>query len=503
MQEPSLSTSPSVAPDDEAREAPEDEVARLEKLLAARARESSALSLELERRSGLLREALERLSSSAAGELDDLRRGRDAAVQRAIEAELNLAELTFQLDETRAALQMSQPASSVGEMRGLYSRIAELEEADEAQRGRLFLAEHERDADRGRLRQLERQLAEQAEHYELALLRARGERANPPATERAAQDRSDPGQSARTVGDAQQQLRGLSELRGERDGVRARERETELAYAAAQERADRADRQLAAAHDKQASLRAEIAELSAAVQARSAYIAEQGTELAREQQELRAVRAQLGAAVAAQRDERRARDADAEAWQTKLDELDAARERDSASWRSERASYQRAHEEWTLELKDFLAELRIPLSQLQAALDDPSGQSNAMRNAEAHTDDATAPGGLLDPAAVEKLEQALRASEVRCAELEAALAARSPAVRDGTISTLKGELIDTRADAARLSDDLQRERARRRRLVVTVRALQAALESGEAAGPWIDELIAALNEGASVPPFNG
>ena len=69
------------------------------------------------------------------------------------------------------------------------------------------------------------------------------------------------------------------------------------------------------------------------------------------------------------------------------------------------------------------------------------------------------------------------------------------------ISTLKGELIDVRANAARLSDDLAKERARRRKMAVTVRALQAAADSGEAPGPWIEELVSVINEGgSSLPP---
>jgi hypothetical protein len=110
---------------------------------------------------------------------------------------------------------------------------------------------------------------------------------------------------------------------------------------------------------------------------------------------------------------------------------------------------------------------------------------------------------MFDGVTVAGLVEQLRASQTRVTQLETALADRAARTAAGSVATLKGELIDTRVDAARLSDDLSRERTRRRRLAVTVRALQAASESGEAIVPWIDELMRILNEGASLPPERG
>src|SRR5436309_49197 len=132
MQEPLAATSPRQASADEARLAdisPEElEVARLEALLSARTRELGSLRREHAR-----------------------------------------AELTFTLDETRAQLGAagSVPSAQVGQaglgeergdnvsdaraVRGLYARIAELEEAEGAVHARLVLAEQDRDVARNRV----------------------------------------------------------------------------------------------------------------------------------------------------------------------------------------------------------------------------------------------------------------------------------------------------------------------------------------------------------------
>lgn len=121
---------------------------------------------------------------------------------------------------------------------------------------------------------------------------------------------------------------------------------------------------------------------------------------------------------------------------------------------------------------------------------------------------------LIDSETLSAMDEQLRQKDTRIEELEAMLAAEkqarqsSPAdrearaaARDVNVATLKGELIDVRQNATRLSDDLTKERTRRRKMAVTVRALQAATESGEAPGPWIEELMALINEGSfSLPP---
>jgi hypothetical protein len=456
----------------------DDEVAGLEKLLADKAREASQLSRELTRHRGLLREALERIDTTTSSELAGLRRSRDAAMHRAIEAELARAALAFELDETRAGLQTVPASEAVRELRGLYSRVAQLEETDEAQRARLLLADHDREFARLRVQQLERQLVEENERFELNLLRARGDAeaqlaARPPAAP--AHDNS-------------------IALRGERDGLRARLIESELALRSAVQGAIEAERPLREALEQLAQVRTEAAELAVLNQARGAQISELGGALGRDQQTVRSLQVQLVAAIEAQQAERRARDADVQSWMDRLHVLDAP-QRDTTPDITTNPQH------WTHELRAFLGSLREPLLQLEGALaDPPHGRAPAaLAHADDSPSDTTAPGTQFDvPAAV---YDKLRASEGRVAELEAALAARNAETRDATISTLKGELFDTRADAARLSDDLVRERTRRRRIVFTVRALQAASESGEAPGPWIDELIALLNEGVSVPPF--
>jgi hypothetical protein len=160
-------------------------------------------------------------------------------------------------------------------------------------------------------------------------------------------------------------------------------------------------------------------------------------------------------------------------------------------------------------LRACLLELRLPLAELETELGRIArGEGRTPHNS------AAAQGLHIDPDTLSALDEQLRQKDGKIEELEAALAAErqarvaSPeaerearaAARDVNVATLKGELIDVRANATRLSDDLTKERTRRRKMAVTVRALQAASESGEAPGPWIEELIALINEGTSIPP---
>jgi len=132
------------------------ELARLESLLYARTQQSQTLSRELARCDRLLREALVRMPTLAGSELHALRRGYDAAVERAVEAEVARAELTFALDETRAQLTAAGPSAATDVRQpgapGVYARVAELEEAEGNLHARLVLAEQDRDSAQQRLR---------------------------------------------------------------------------------------------------------------------------------------------------------------------------------------------------------------------------------------------------------------------------------------------------------------------------------------------------------------
>jgi chromosome segregation ATPase len=498
----------------------EQEVARLEALLAARSRDLGALRREFERRSQLLQEALIHMPSASAGELEALRRGYEAAVDRAVEAELARAELTFTLDETRAQL-VAAPASGmvsdVREQRGLYARVAQLEETEGTLHARWVLAEQDRDAARQRLRELERELALESERVDLAVARER------------------------TLAGAQNTR--TAALAGECSGLRARADEAESALRSAQERVGVIERRLSDLQLRLDEARSEGAELAVAAHARAARLTELNGELALEQQAVRGARSQLTAALEAQRAERAAREADAQGWADRVTSLEAqrasaeaevsvaaarvseleqlladervAREGDANAVAARLAELEarllqhnaaveqaRRHIEsvpanWRSEWRKFLGSLEQPLVALEAALDhfeaEPArGDLAAKIKSEASEGEAANTASLLDQ---------LRKGEEQIQQLEATLAAwRSGAARDGAIAAIKGELIDTRADAARLSDELTRERTRRRKLAVTVRALQAASESGESVAPWVEELVRIVNEGASLAP---
>jgi chromosome segregation ATPase len=499
----------------------EQEVARLEALLAARSRDLGALRREFERRSQLLQEALIYMPSASAGELEALRHGYEAAVDRALEAELARAELTFTLDETRAQLVAAPESgmvSDVREQRGLYARVAELEETEGTLHARWVLAEQDRDAAKQRVRELERELAMEGERVELAVARER------------------------TLAGAQNTR--TASLAGECAGLRARADDAERALQAAHERAVASERRASELQQRLDEARSESAELSLTAQARAARLSEQRGELAVEQQAVRGARAQLTAALDAQRAETSAREADARAWADRVTALEAERDKLEAAARlaagrvlelegllaGERVAREQdanavaarltelearllehnaAMEEARRQLESvpaiwrrsewrkFLGSLEQPLVALQAALDQLESEPARGDLADKIKSEASE----AEAASTASMPEQLRKAEEQIQQLEATLAAwRSGAARDGAIAAIKGELIDTRTDAARLSDDLTRERARRRKLAVTVRALQAAHESGESVAPWVDELARLVTEGASLPP---
>jgi hypothetical protein len=171
-----------------------DEVARLEALLAARASELSMARHELARTRELLRDAAASFERSAARAADadpsELRRARDAAVVRAIEAEAGRADLAFRLDELLGHIAQptaagSLPAPDLGEpldvlcarlngtVRGLTSALAETEEVRDSAGARLMLAEQDLAMLASRSRLIERELAEAREQVELEALHSR------------------------------------------------------------------------------------------------------------------------------------------------------------------------------------------------------------------------------------------------------------------------------------------------------------------------------------------
>ena len=397
------------------------ELNRLEGLLYTRSQQGRALASELARCDRLLREALERIPSLASSELQALRHGYDAAVERAIEAEVGRAELTFALDETRAQLTAAGTSATSGSLAhpraaapGVYARVAELEEAEGNLHARLMLAEQDREAAQQRVKTLVREVQELNERAELLMSR-----------ERALQD-------ALHKRDAHEHV-----LRAEQRGVAARADETERAFQALYARLQQLEQRSGGAQERLAEAQADVAEQSLLVQAHATRIEELQRGLSLEQQEVRNLRAQVAASVSAQQQQSAAREADEAKWAERVREL------------SERLVG--ADEK----LRALLRNLKQPLRELDASLDQRGPDARVLQVAEAlHSEEA---GGGFDVASA-------------------------------------------RSEATRLTEELARERTRRRRLGATVRALQAASETGEATAPWIQELLTILSEGASLPP---
>ena len=460
------------------------EVARLEKLLAVQSRQRREIAAELARRSELLRDALIRLSDVAPRQDSQQLRGeRDAAVARAVEAELARAEVTFQLDEAlgflrtgpNAAMPLRSTAVSAAqasEVRALKARVAELEELSQTADARRLLIEDELAHEQARLTGVARDRVEALERVELQLSEISARRDD-------AQRRRLQAEDARFA------------LEGEVDGIRFRAREAERALLSTQERLTRAERIRAELKDKLESARAEQAAHAARAEAHAVRVQELLATRSGDQETTRQLRAELQREQALRAEEA----TQLSAAQGKLALLEsAARTIDSAQAGSEPGSAQRSELE---ALRGVLLDLRLPLVALESSLADlgrgGSRKPGEAREIEIRTSDSSAP---VDPKVVATLEEELRIRAARIEQLEAKLTAP----RDVNVTTLKGELIDVRANAARLQDDLAKERSRRRKIAVTVRALQAATDSGEAPGPWIDELVAVVNEGASLPP---
>ncbi|HEX7478292.1 MAG TPA: hypothetical protein VF331_10835 [Polyangiales bacterium] len=501
-----------------------DEVLRLERLLVASSRNRRALAHEIDRRSALLREVLERIgelehdlappvapepspaSRSASAdpcvelraELDDARAERSTAVARALEAEAARAETAFRLDEALGHLSAGrgkapgadpsaleaaalEQAELLGTARGLRARLAEAEEALGVAEARVVLAEQDLAEARARARGLERELNEAQERFELELLQARGDRDTQEAH-------------------AADLFTTLAGAQGECSGGSARADEAERAFVQARTRAQRAERSLQDAIEKLEGLRAESAEVVLAAHSRSSRITEITADLSAERDAARELRAELAHKEAvhdALQAALASRDEHVDQLAAKLHDLQSAQ----AAAQTGLAVVSAA-----AVMRKALSDVRAPLQDLSAALHGivlgaRESSGGGVGDSPQMTEEPTVPGLPILLEAPAGWEQQQAAAQARIDELQAQLAGRiRMSMRDTGLSALKGELIDVRASAARLADDLAKERSRRRKFAVTVRAMQAAAESGESPVPWIDELVSLLNDGATLPP---
>lgn len=187
------------------RESFDEEYARLESALHDGGKELTELRAEVERRGTLVRDLVEELreardgrakpevAASVASTLEwtpeQLQRALhgqlDEAVQRAVAAEAEKAELSFRLDEVRGELAMAERRTEIeleemrrveaalrGTVRGLNARLAEVIELHQLTQARLALIDDDRAAAEARSQRLVRELAEVREQLELELARA-------------------------------------------------------------------------------------------------------------------------------------------------------------------------------------------------------------------------------------------------------------------------------------------------------------------------------------------
>lgn len=183
-----------------------EEYAGLEARLLAAGRETTALRVELERRAVLVRDLVEevrglREMGASGGGLDEadvdaeLTRIREALVvaqRRAVDSETRRAELAFRSDELATDLAsvgrrheterqhlLAAQAATEGTVRGLTSRLAELNELRLASEGRLALIEDDLRGAKARESALERSLALTDERLAVAMMRPPGASATP------------------------------------------------------------------------------------------------------------------------------------------------------------------------------------------------------------------------------------------------------------------------------------------------------------------------------------
>ena len=235
---------------------PPEDYGRLELSLRERGHEILELRAEIERRATLVRDLVEELRSQREGQLVDetsgtvdaerrlaeaaarlaqveaqlrsLRADRDAAVQRALRSDAERTEAGFRADEALGKLaevaeqhgraeseRTGREAELSGFVRGLRARAAELEELRFQAEAQLALVRVDLDSARQGNLALERMVAELREQFELELVRA------------TSAPRVDASATVRAEGEAEL-------LRAERDGMRARLDDRELALVAQQ-----------------------------------------------------------------------------------------------------------------------------------------------------------------------------------------------------------------------------------------------------------------------------
>jgi hypothetical protein len=159
------------------------EIEQLEERLRASGNEVRELRAELDRRTAIVRDLVEQARIDG---LDSrtLSSERDNAIARAVEAEAARVEAALRLDEVcgRLAVAGISPeeihtaseancAELSGRVRGMKSRIAEIEEARETAEARLVLKEHELIETQEKALSFERQLEEMKERFEIELTR--------------------------------------------------------------------------------------------------------------------------------------------------------------------------------------------------------------------------------------------------------------------------------------------------------------------------------------------
>ncbi len=263
--------------------APEEisvEYARAESALFERARAILSLEAEVERRGVLVRDLVEELGQvrgrGASPDVGQLIGARDAAVERALEAESARAEAAFRIDELSAQLRangshVASAALSLGEattqreVRDLAARVGDLsgqlvvcrersvelnEQRDQARAENLRLTamvSSLEDRAHGARRGYTVRIAELLD--EIATLRAGVGFGAAPAKP-----------AARPAPDLDGLHREIATLRGERDGLRLRlaERERALAESASGRRAPEVEHPQPAGSDDVASLQREI-----------------------------------------------------------------------------------------------------------------------------------------------------------------------------------------------------------------------------------------------------
>jgi chromosome segregation ATPase len=170
----------------------------LEARLVAAGRETTMLRVELERRAVLVRDLVEEAralreagrsgvgldQSAVDAELGRLRDALVVAQRRAVDAETRSAELGFRSDELATDLAavgqrheaerqrlVTEQAATEGTVRGLVSRLAELNDVRLVSEGRLALVEDDLRRAKGREAALERSLALASERLAVAMMR--------------------------------------------------------------------------------------------------------------------------------------------------------------------------------------------------------------------------------------------------------------------------------------------------------------------------------------------